>query len=207
MWDLYKKHPGWVLGFHGCDESIGEQVLSGKVAHLAPSKNEYDWLGEGIYFWENNPARALEFARDGAGSDPKVTKGKIANPFVIGAIIDLGLCFNLLDSSALAELAEAHKTLETLYKSASLSMPVNKGKDRRVRFLDRAVIEAVHDYRALPDLDGNPVLPRYDSVRAGFWEGDELFVGAGFAEKSHIQIAVCNTDCIKGYFRPIRSPM
>ncbi len=34
----------FVLGFHGCDESVGEQVLAGREP-LAPSSNDYDWLG------------------------------------------------------------------------------------------------------------------------------------------------------------------
>jgi hypothetical protein len=54
--------PSFVLGYHGCDRDIAEEVLSGKFA-LAPSKNEYDWLGHGVYFWEHNPRRALEWAK------------------------------------------------------------------------------------------------------------------------------------------------
>ncbi|CAM4056803.1 hypothetical protein [Roseateles saccharophilus] len=80
MWELYKKQPGFVLGFHGCDASVGEDVLGGHTKHLRPSNNEYDWLGSGIYFWEGNPARALEFAQQAASSSPQVSKGKIATP-------------------------------------------------------------------------------------------------------------------------------
>jgi hypothetical protein len=29
-----------------------------------PSNNDYDWLGPGIYFWEANPLRGLEFAEE-----------------------------------------------------------------------------------------------------------------------------------------------
>lgn len=42
----------------------------------------------------------------------------------------------------------------------------------------------------------------YDSVRGVFWEGKPLYPNAGFAEKNHIQICVCNPNCIKGYFLP-----
>lgn len=34
-----------------------------------------------------------------------------------------------------------------------------------------------------------------------FTEGKPLYPGAGFHEKSHIQICVRNPNCIKGYFR------
>ena len=44
---------------------------------------------------------------------------------------------------------------------------------------------------------------RYESIRAAFWEGDELYLTAGFKEKNHIQICIRNQNCIKGYFDPI----
>ena len=50
-----------VLGFHGCDKEVGLGVLNGRI-QLKPSNNEWDWLGEGIYFWEHNPLRGLEYA-------------------------------------------------------------------------------------------------------------------------------------------------
>src|SRR5437667_162610 len=50
-----------VLGYHGCDREVGERILGGG-GHLQPSENDYDWLGSGIYFWEDTPSRALEWA-------------------------------------------------------------------------------------------------------------------------------------------------
>jgi len=46
---MYSTKPGLILGFHGCDESVVEKVLKGND-DLITSKNEYDWLGNGIYF-------------------------------------------------------------------------------------------------------------------------------------------------------------
>lgn len=42
----------------------------------------------------------------------------------------------------------------------------------------------------------------FDSVRGVFFEGTELYPGAGFREKDHIQICIRNPNCIKGYFLP-----
>jgi len=50
--------------------------------------------------------------------------------------------------------------------------------------------------------DGTRRAP-YDTVRSPFQEGTPLYTGAGFQTKNHIQIAVRNLACIKGYFRPI----
>ena len=53
---------GFVLGYHGCDLSIGEKLLGGTP--FKASQNDYDWLGPGIYFWEANPIRGLDYARE-----------------------------------------------------------------------------------------------------------------------------------------------
>ena len=141
-YDLYKRLPGLVLGFHGCDESVGKAVINGEHLHLKSIQNSYDWLGTGIYFWENDPLRALEFAED-AVRNKHLTAGKVTKPFVVGAVLDPGPRLNMRERSALT------------------------------------------------------------SVRAMFPEGEALFDGAGFQSKSHIQIAVRNPNCIKGYFRPM----
>jgi len=93
---MYSSLPSFVLGFHGCDKQVGEKVLAGKD-RLNPSQNDYDWLGNGIYFWENNPNRALDYAKE-LKKYPQRVKSIIKTPFVIGAIIDLGCCLNLLDA-------------------------------------------------------------------------------------------------------------
>jgi hypothetical protein len=167
MWgDRYKVQPSFVLGFHGCDVSVGESILSGKSAHITTSENAYDWLGSGVYFWEGSPQRALEFAQEAVRSK-HLTRGTIKNPFVLGAIIDLGICCNLVDSAALGELATAHQGLMQAVQNSGSAMPENKGSERGARFLDRAVIEFMHAWRL------EAALPAYDTVRAAFIEGPE----------------------------------
>ena len=50
-----------VIGFHSCDREVGLKVLNGKD-DLMPSTNSWDWLGSGVYFWEQNPYRSAEYA-------------------------------------------------------------------------------------------------------------------------------------------------
>ncbi len=189
----YQRLPGWVVGFHGCDKKVGMEVLTDPSKHLAKSRNAYDWLGSGIYFWENDCDRAMQFAIQGMGG--KVTKGKITEPFVIGAIIDLGLCFNLFDQVALKEMRQAYEVMAASMVKFKLPLPEN-GKGQLVRPLDRTVLEHVHVLRALEDI------PQYDTVRAGFGEGESLYPGTSITERNHIQIAVRDTSCIRGYFLP-----
>lgn len=53
---------GLVLGYHGCDASVGEPLLKGEA--VLPNNNNWDWLGPGIHSWEANPRRALDFAQE-----------------------------------------------------------------------------------------------------------------------------------------------
>jgi len=195
LWALYQRHPSFVLGFHGTEESLVDKVVAGKTGHLKKSDGKFEWLGHGIYFWENDPQRGMEWAQ--SGGNPK---NKIKKPCVAGAIIDLGHCLDLTTRMGLDEVAEAHAILCDSYAKVLKSLPVNAGgKDQFKRELDCQVIQALHLYRK------ENGLPPYDSVRAPFPEDEPLYDGAGFRKRNHIQIAIINTDCIKGYFHPIMS--
>lgn len=185
---LYSKRSNLIIGFHGCDKSTVDKVVNGKE-NLKESLNDYDWLGNGIYFWENNYDRALEWAKK---------SNKIKEPSVLGAVIDLGYCMDLIDSEFLKELKNAYTTLSRSIALVGLPMPVNEGStpDKLLRKLDCAVIETAHTINE----DTGSV--SYDSVRGVFWEGSVLYPDAFFKEKNHIQICVRNPNCIKGYFLP-----
>lgn len=194
IWARYQRHPSFVLGFHGTQKSLVNKVVAGKTDHLLKSVGEFEWLGHGIYFWENDPQRGLEWAKSGN------SRKKIKIPGVVGAIIDLGRCLDLTTQMGLVEIAEAHAILRDSCVRAAKQMPFNKGgKDQFKRELDCQVIQALHLYRK------DNGLPPYDSVRAPFPEDEPLYEGAGFRKRNHIQIAIINTDCIKGYFHPIKS--
>ena len=90
---LYSRRSNLVVGFHGCDKSVVDAVIAGKTELLA-SANDYDWLGNGIYFWENNEDRAWQWAKQLSTRKSSSVK----EPAVIGAIIDLGYCLDLTDS-------------------------------------------------------------------------------------------------------------
>ncbi len=201
MWHSghYEILPGLLLGFHGTDRSIVERVLRGEC-HLEPSKNSYDWLGNGVYFWEYSPMRALDFAVQ-ASHDGRSSKGNILEPAVIGAVIDPGRCLNLLEASALDQLRQSYTALS---ESKASEMPQNIGGiDKRQRHLDCAVIELLHEIRSESQLDDSSPLESYQTVRGAFWEGEDLYPNAGFKEKNHVQLVVRDMRCIKGYFLPV----
>ena len=185
-----------MLGFHGCDKSLVEDVISGRDM-LRASVNDYDWLGNGIYFWENDPVRALEYARL-LQENPTRSRAKISEPAVIGAVLDPGNCLNLMESSSLRLLRDAYDSLNELLSASGVAMRVNSalsgsGPDLLLRRLDCSVIEFLHEENTGRD---------FDTVRGLFFEGEDLYPNAGFKTKNHIQVCVRNPNCIKGFFLP-----
>lgn len=195
---MYDSLTSFVLGFHGCDKAVAEAVFAGK-ASLKRSENAYDWLGHGVYFWENNPQRAFEYA--GEILRRRRGRAKVVEPAVVGAVIDLERCLNLMDRTMIRMVGDAHAGLQLILREADQNPPQNTGgPDRLQRFLDCAVLEHLHSTpsdRSLPD---------FDTVRGVFLEGKPIYPTAGFHEKSHIQICVRHSRCIKGYFRVLPDP-
>ena len=106
--------PFQVECFYSCDKDLGLDVLSGKK-ELDPSENGWDWLGNGIYFWEQNPQRAWQYALENSNGR-QFNKKKIETPFVLGAIVELGECLNLVDQEAIEILVKAYHGLEKTLK-------------------------------------------------------------------------------------------
>lgn len=123
----------------------------------------------------------------------------ITEPAVLGAVIDLGQCLDLLDSEYLKVIKAPYDFLRISRERYGEEIPKNSvsaGNDLLLRKLDCAVIEVTHQ------LNKEMGEEEYDSVRGVFFEGDDLYENASFKEKNHIQIAIRNPNCIKGYFIP-----
>lgn len=192
---MYTKLPNLVIGFHGCDKSVVSRVVEHGVP-MGASNNAFDWLGHGLYFWENNLDRARQWAESGNAR----TRNKIETPAVLGAVIDLGFCLNLTDSRSIELLKRQYEIYRKQNELAHLPLAENKdtkgNEDLLLRYLDCAVIESLH----VTMKEENE--KEFDSVRGVFVEGQPIYPNAGFREKTHIQICVRNPNCIKGFFLP-----
>jgi hypothetical protein len=178
----------FVLGYHGCDRPVGESLLRNEP--FQQSENDYDWLGHGIYFWEANPDRARQWALE------QGVRGKIGDPYVVGAVIDLGFCLDLATSNGIHVVEGGYRGLCEKLAEAGLPLPSNSGgKDRVFRRLDCAVINYLHLMRRKDH--ARP----FDSVRGLFPEGRELYDNSGFQNKTHIQICMRTQENIHGVFR------
>ncbi len=178
---MNRLHTAFVLGYHGCRREVGESVLRGETV-LRPSENEHDWLGHGIYFWEADPRRAREWASARYGGEA----------FVVGGVIDLAWCLDLMSRESLEMLAAAHAALQQMAIKTKSPLPRNEGGRRN---LDCAIVNHLHEL--LLEENATP----FDTVRGLFWEGQPLFEGSGFFAQTHVQIVVRSPASLKGLFR------
>src|SRR5262245_51995978 len=109
------KYDRMIVAYHGCDAVVAERLLHGEK--FRRSRNDYDWLGEGVYFWEYGADRALAFAHD------QQRRGKLTSPAIVGAILQLGRCFDLMDTRFTSELPTAFQTLKKSREEAGKPLP------------------------------------------------------------------------------------
>jgi len=152
------------------------------ITDWKPSRNRWDWLGHGVYFWEPSPQRALRWAQERYG----------ARADAIGVVVQLGRCFDLLDESITSLLTKSYQELVEVFSGP---LPVNSGRDAKRRELDCLVINYSLDRLKERGIE-------YDTVRGAFLEGAPVYPGSGFSQETHIQLAVRNAACILGVFRP-----
>jgi len=203
---MYDVRPNFIIGFHGCEESVRDKLVN-RPNEIINSNRPYDWLGHGMYFWENNYTRAQLWAEE------KENNGKITKPAVLGAVIHLGYCCDFLDSKYIRLIQHYYKSYKDLSDLTGDELPRNKdvpsdpNNDKLLRVLDCAVIEYMHKsitdtWKKEVELNGNSLTKIFETTRGVFTEGGPAFDGAGLFEKSHVQVCVRNPNCIKGFFIP-----
>lgn len=126
---------------------------------------------------------------------------RIKKPAVVGAVLQLGTCFDLLDVRFTRYLTASFPQLKAAIESTGAELPVNrdgggKSGDLVLRFRDCAMLNW-----AIPKLERERGI-HFHTVRCAFIEGDAAYEGAAIREKSHIQIAVRDPAAIVGVFRP-----
>jgi hypothetical protein len=153
-----------------------------------PGSKQHHWLGPGVYFWEESPSRALRWAEDSKKA------GWIKQPAVIGAVINMGNCLNLIEAAHVQLVTAAYDVYSQVCKETSVTMAENKGSLLERRFLDHAVFKTLHEIREEQNQ------PAFDTIRACFIEGTAIYPTAGIRSLDHIQICVTNPKRILGFF-------
>jgi len=118
-------------------------------------------------------------------------------PAVVGVVLRLGTCFDLLDTRFTSDLSQAYARWASLLLSQHRPLPSNTGSDpdRKLRRRDCA---ALNWYLKEAEATGTV----YDTVRCAFVEGEPVFDGSAIYHETHLQIAVRNAHCIVRVFDP-----
>ena len=166
-----------VIGYHGTTTEAAARLVDGD--DFDPSDQDDEWFGRGVYFWEHAYQQAWWWAkRKGAES-----------PAVVGAVIRLGNCFDLLDTGNIAILRGFHDRMVTNFEASGKPVPRNV---RSHRSLDCAVFNFL--YAGLDLMDR-----RIDTARAVYVptsSAKRVYFGSWISEETHIQICVRNPKSV-----------
>lgn len=159
-----------VVAFHGTRRAAAENLVAG--IPFGRSENDHDWLGHGIYFWEYAPQQAWWWAEKKYGADAAV----------VGALIRLGRCLDLLDPANGDLLRFAYSDLVEILESVGKQPP--KANANSYKYLDCSVFN--YCFAKLEE-SGYAV----ESTRAVFLPGrGRLWPRSGVFVSSHIQLAI-----------------
>ncbi len=190
------------IGYHGCDVTVRDALVSGRLSPES-SDNQYDWLGPGFYMFEGDADRALAFA-EAADDQPqrRLTARPIATPAVVGCIFSVHRCLDMTTKAGRLEFENAYLLLHARRIVTGEQVPMNAAansgdNEMLLRGLDRAVFQFIHAKRA-----GTHSSEHYQAVRGAFRQGPEIAPSSGFHRDSHVQIALRDFTCIKGWFLP-----
>lgn len=159
-----------VKAFHGTTIDKAAQIVKDQL--IAPSRNPYDWLGHGAYFWEESYERARQWAEKKYHSEAAVVSTEVR----------LGRCINLFDASWASVLGRAHEDLRA--RRAALGQPVPQNRGGR-RELDCAIINHIAEdlYEA-------------ETIRAAYLEGEAIYPSSLFVGLAHIQLVARTPNAV-----------
>lgn len=146
-----------------------DRILAGG---FVPSVNEWDWLGHGVYFWQDAPIRAFRWAQE-----------RLDDPVVVAAQIRLDGFVDLLDQRGVKTLQDFAADFEKKEQATRLANA--SGANR----LDCAVFNFA---TGVLSWLGEEVT----GYRAACVEGKPLTPGSPIYDLSHVQLVVIDHRAI-----------
>ena len=140
--------------------TAADRLVAGEP--FEPSDQDDEWFGKGIYFWEHAFKQAWWWARDHKKHD---------RPAVVGAVIRLGYCFDLVDPGNVTVLREYLDQMLADLAANGIKPPKNVRTHRKLDYAHSS-ITCTTTSRSRGGLSTQPVpsmsLPR---PRRGFARG------------------------------------
>jgi hypothetical protein len=194
-------------GYHGTTERAWKRI---QEEGFNESEYTWHWLGRGIYFWQDAPLRALEWAMEQA------QKGR-SMPVVVRADIDLSDCMDLLDIRYFQHLKLVKQRHERLKKAVrwrrwwtlirgsfgSKKQEAEPARQKALRITANAPVVQGEPHpedhemfeRALQRLREKGEI--YRSVRAAFIEGEPIYPRSHIYDRAHVQICVRDLSALR----------
>lgn len=167
-----------VYGYHGTSRQAASTILCNG---FRPSDNDYDWLGTGVYFFQDAPERAMQWA----------TEQHPNNPAVIRSVIRLENCIDLLDINWFPIIREAYSLFVDEYRKINQPLPSQNPERSKAHRLDCAYFNYV--VQEILEPQGQ----RIGAIRAIFLEGERVFPTSAIFDLAHVQIAVRDLSLIE----------
>ncbi len=121
-----------IVGYHGTRLSTALGIVN-RTRRFRVSQNRDDWLGHGVYFWEYAPQQAYWWA------ERRRKRQKWDEPIaILGSMIRLGFCFDLLDPYNVTYLREIYDAYRAAEAAAGRAIRENAN---HYKYLDCAVFQ------------------------------------------------------------------
>lgn len=154
------------IGYHGTSKEAATSILNSKCFKI--SNDDEEWLGEGVYFFEDDPIQAVDWCT-------KVNR--FSEWSVLKSDLEAEKVINMLDRKTYTQFKELSKLVKGKY---------NTRKDRKPRKLINSVI-----FNMMYNIE------KYDMVRAAFQIPSAECADRSNILPMQIQLCVRNRECIK----------
>ncbi len=166
-----------VWGYHGTSAEAADLILREGFS-IKPSR--YHWLGDGVYFFQDAPLRAWEWALR-----------RYSDPAVIRSLIHLDEdCMDLVDIKWFSLIDEMYPLYLAWYEQMNWPLPV-QNLERKAHGLDCDFFNYV--VRTMNE----DMKVRIRAIRGVFMEGERILPNSAIFNRAHIQIAVLDTSLIQ----------
>ncbi|MEM9510748.1 MAG: hypothetical protein AAGA16_24250, partial [Cyanobacteria bacterium P01_E01_bin.35] len=167
-----------VYGYHGTSLKAAQEIIDRGFNF---SINDYDWLGTGVYFFQDAPLRAYAWAKERYPNAPAVIKSKLV----------MENCLDLLDIGWFPLIRETYDSFVTAYRKTNIPLPRQNPQRSKAHRLDCAFFNYL--VGEIIESQGEQV----GAIRAVFNEGDRIYADSAIFDRAHIQIAIRNLALIE----------
>lgn len=178
MTSINLSQPLRVYGYHGTSQEKAQEIID-RGFNL--STNDYDWLGTGVYFFQDAPMRALAWASERYPDSPAVIRSELV----------LENCIDLLDIAWNPIIRETYGMFILEYEKAKIPLPRQNPQKSKAHRLDCAFFNYIVE-KILASQD-----VAIGSIRAVFNEGDRIYSNSAIFDRSHIQILIRDLSLIE----------